>query len=424
MCILFGFSAKAEKSEQDSLIVSVITCEPGREIYELCGHGAIRVRGMMNGAPIDSVWNYGIFDFAQPNFVYRFVKGETDYRVAGYPFKWFMPEYVEAGRGVTEQDLALSQKEAKRVLGLLRVNTLPGNRVYRYNYVRDNCATRITNILDAATERRIIYPDSINYGTFRKEMRAYHKAYPWYQFGIDLALGSGLDQSITGREEMFVPVEMMRKNAYAKFEDGSPLVRETRILNPDSGHAVDAPTPWYLTPIAIAVLILLISLTIAIVEIKKGRVFRIVYSLWYGVCGLAGCLVSFLVFISEHEATSPNLLIIWLNPLQLIFAITIWSRKLRWLNIGLAWYNIITMVCMLLVWAFQGQSANIAFFPLMGVTLVLAVAYALVGAQKGNNIYNEKNRIFGAGEYSRDKRGGTSRNPNRRRAQARGGHRG
>ena len=89
MCILFGFSAKADRSEQDSLIVSVITCQPGREIYELCGHEAIRVRGIMNGVPMDSVWNYGIFDFAQPNFVYRFVKGETDYRVAGYPFSWF-----------------------------------------------------------------------------------------------------------------------------------------------------------------------------------------------------------------------------------------------------------------------------------------------------------------------------------------------
>lgn len=424
MCILFGFSAKAEKSEQDSLIVSVITCQPGREIYELCGHEAIRVRGMMNGAPIDSVWNYGIFDFNQTNFVYRFLKGETDYRVAGYPFQWFMPEYVDAGRGVTEQDLALTQKEAKKVLGLLRVNSLPENSVYRYNYVRDNCATRIINIIDSASERRIIYPDSINYGTFRKEMRAYHKAYPWYQFGIDLALGSGLDRSITGREEMFVPVEMMRKSAYAKFEDGVPLVRETRILSPDSGNAVDDPTPWYFTPLAVSVLLLILSLAVALFEIKKGRIFRLAYCLWFGVCGLAGCLVTFLVFISEHEATSPNLLIIWLNPLQLIFAITVWSRKLRWLNIALAWYNIITMGCLLLVWMFQGQSADIAFFPLMGVTLVLAAAYALVGTPKGNVYNNEKNRIFGAGEYSRDKRGGTSRNPSRRRAQARGGNRG
>ncbi len=33
---------------------------------------AIRVRG--DG--IDSVWNYGTFDFTAPNFLYRFVKGD------------------------------------------------------------------------------------------------------------------------------------------------------------------------------------------------------------------------------------------------------------------------------------------------------------------------------------------------------------
>ena len=74
-------------SSVKDLTVSLITCYPGEEIYELCGHSAIRVRG----EGIDSVWNYGIFDFNQPNFVYRFVKGETDYKGASYPFRYFMP---------------------------------------------------------------------------------------------------------------------------------------------------------------------------------------------------------------------------------------------------------------------------------------------------------------------------------------------
>jgi len=59
----------------DSLRVSFITCYPGPEIYELYGHEAIRIRSNT----MDSVWNFGIFDFREPNFVYRFVKGETDY---------------------------------------------------------------------------------------------------------------------------------------------------------------------------------------------------------------------------------------------------------------------------------------------------------------------------------------------------------
>ena len=125
---------RSPEAMADSLTVSLVTCWPGEEIYELCGHEAIRVRGMGR----DSVWNYGIFDFREPNFVYRFVKGETDYMVAGYPFEWFLPEYVAGGRKVVEQDLDLTQEEARRVLAMLQNGALPQNRRYRYNYVKNN----------------------------------------------------------------------------------------------------------------------------------------------------------------------------------------------------------------------------------------------------------------------------------------------
>lgn len=426
LCVLFGLPAFAVKSEQDSLIVSVITCDPGREIYELCGHEAIRIRGNVDGMPIDSVWNYGEFDFKQPNFVYRFVKGETDYQVGGYPFLWFIPEYVHNGRGVTEQVLNLNQAEARKMLDLLRVNALPQNRKYRYNYVRNNCATKIVDLIDSVSERWVIYPDSIHYGTFRNEMRHYHKGYPWYQFGIDLALGSGIDIPINGREEMFVPVEMRRKVSHAKFDDGEPLVKSEILLSADSGNAVDPPTPWYLTPLTVALALLLITAIIFAVEVKKKRIFRWIYTLWFGICGLAGCLVTFLVLISEHEATSPNVLLIWLNPLQLILAVCIWSRKLRVLNLAVAWYNIVAIGSLLIVWPMQSQSGNIAFFPLMGVTILLAIAYALVKPNKKNSIYNynEKNCINGAGRNGGDKRRSSGSQSSRRRTQTRGGNRG
>ena len=113
-------------SEDDDLTISLITCYPGSEIYELCGHSAVRVRGK----GIDSVWNYGIFDFNQPNFVYRFVKGETDYRGASYPFRWFLPEYIQSGRRVIEQDINFTPEEAQLMLQLLRQSVLPENAVY------------------------------------------------------------------------------------------------------------------------------------------------------------------------------------------------------------------------------------------------------------------------------------------------------
>ncbi len=400
--------------------MSLITCSPGPEIYELCGHEAVRVRGVMGGVPMDSVWNYGVFDFNEPNFVYRFVKGETDYCLAGYPFAWFMPEYVEAGREVTEQDLNLTQEEARKMLGLLREESLPENCKYRYNYVKDNCATRIVWRLDSAASQRVIYPDAVRYGTFREEMRSYHRNYPWYQFGIDLALGGGLDRPVRGRDEMFVPVEMMQKAGGAHFEDGRPFVRETRVLSAKRGEPVLPATPWYLTPMATGVYLLSLSLLICGLQAWRRTILKAVYTIWFGICGIAGCVVFFLVFVSEHEATSPNLLLIWLNPLQLVFAACVLSRKLRHVASAMAWYNMIAVGSLLILWPFQAQSANPAFFPMMGTTVVLAIAYALIAAR--NRKENEKNSNYGAMRSGHDERGGAGGSRRHGTSKARRGH--
>lgn len=117
--------------------ISLITCGPGKNIYELEGHTALRVR--YKGS--DIAVNYGLFDFAAPNFVYRFVKGETDYMVGAAPYEYFLTQYRRDGRDVWEQPLNLSAESAFRLVSLLDENLQPENRVYRYNYVKDNCAT-------------------------------------------------------------------------------------------------------------------------------------------------------------------------------------------------------------------------------------------------------------------------------------------
>lgn len=364
----------ADSFDPSSITVSLITCYPGPEIYELCGHSAIRVRG----AGIDSVWNYGIFDFNQPNFVYRFVKGETDYRGASYPFRWFLPEYVKSGRRVVEQDLNLTPDEAKNLLKILRKSVLPENAVYRYNYIKDNCSLRILNAMDSATEIKIIYPDSIRYGTYRNEMRAYHEKYPWYQFGIDLALGSGLDQKTSNREEMFVPMEVMRNAESAHFEDGRPLVKATRVLSPGKGDVTLPPTPWYLAPIFWAWLLTLGIACVVAWNIMNQKLWTPIYAVWFVMLGLSGCLVAFLVFISVHESTSPNVLIFWLNPFQLLFAFSIGLRKLKVLSLTLAYYNIAAVGVLLIITPFIRQSFNPAFYPLMLATFALACSYAII----------------------------------------------
>lgn len=382
LVILFLAFPSVATQKRDSIVVSLLTAWPGPEVYQLCGHSAIRIRG----AEVDSVWNYGVFDFDEPNFVYRFVKGETDYMLVGYPTMWFMPEYLSEGRKVLEQDLNLTQDEAWKLRSLLQTEALPQNRTYRYNYVKDNCATRITDRLAQATDARLIFPDTIAYGTFRREMRAFHRDYPWYQFGIDLALGSGLDRELRANEEMFVPTVMSDRYAKATLSDGRRLVSDTRQLTPDSGHATMPPTPWYLTPNFWSAICFILMAAFSVFMAWKRRILRWLYCLWFALIGLGGCIIAFLVFASDHEATSPNMLLLWLNPLQLIVAVCVWWPRTHWPVDIMAWYNIVVLGILLIIWPFQLQSANPAFFPLMGATLALSIVYAILDYKQSYNI--------------------------------------
>ena len=365
------------------LQVSLITCWPGPEVYELCGHEAIRIRGIdEKGAAMDSVWNYGVFDFNAPNFVYRFVKGETDYMLEAYPFKWFLPQYMMRGSKVLEQDLNLTPAETATLRRLLQVNALPQHRVYRYNYVRDNCSTRVADMIgNAVAPLKISYPDSVSFPSFRNAMRFYHRNYPWYQFGIDLALGSGIDLPISSRDELFSPILLEEKMGSARLSDGRPLVKTTTTLVEGREGAVLPPTPWWRTPLFASLLALLLSI-IAFIDMLRTSSIRKCEKIWmcvfFSLLGLAGCVVWFLVFISTHDSTSPNLLFLWANPLQLVIAACLWWRHTRPAAAAMAVCNLVVLIILICAWPLQNQVANPSIFPLWGATLMLSAAYAII----------------------------------------------
>ena len=279
---------------------------------------------------------------------------------------------------MVEQNLNFTPQEVKVLRALLQLNALPQNRFYRYNYVRDNCSTRIVDIIDAAVEpRRIVYPDSTDFGSFRGAMRYYHKNYPWYQFGIDLALGGGIDLPISTREELFAPLIFEQKAANAHFDDGAPLISSTDVLY-DGRDCILPPTPWYLTPMAASLLVMAVSLCISFYQWKRGRIIKWWNTLFFSLLGLGGCVVWFLVFCSSHDSTSPNLLSLWLNPLQFVMAICIWWRHTRAAALGMSVVNLIVLVTLTAVWPLQVQSANPAVFPLWAATFALSLSYAMV----------------------------------------------
>ncbi len=82
---------------------------PGEEIYSLFGHTAIRYENPSQG--IDVVFNYGLFSFNTPNFIFRFSLGETDYQLGATDYERFAAEYAFFGRSVWQQTLNLTDEE-------------------------------------------------------------------------------------------------------------------------------------------------------------------------------------------------------------------------------------------------------------------------------------------------------------------------
>ncbi len=365
------------------ITVSLLTCAPGSDIYELEGHTGLRLQS----SSFDFVVNWGLFDFDSPGFVYRFVKGETDYMVGASSTDIFLAHYARFGRSVTQQTLNLDSLQAARVYSLV-ATALQGDPRYRYNYVKDNCALRPLRLL-----RKALAPDSLLLGpsglsdrdgaTFRRAMAFYHSHYPWYQFGIDLALGSGIDKPLSSDQIAFAPVALETMMAGARIEAPSgasvPAVSATvQLVAGQPGGVVLPATPWYLTPMVAAILLMLLSAFFTWADMVRRIVTRWFDALLFGLYGLAGCLLAFLVLVSVHEATSPNWLLLWLNPFCLLVTILIWSPAGRRFLLYYHYANLAALLALCILMPAMNQTANLAFIPLVIADAMRSLSYIYV----------------------------------------------
>lgn len=370
--IAFIQNAPAQSSDT---VVSFVNFYPGQDIYELEGHSALRITSPEG----DFAVSYGTYDFEQPNFVYRFVKGETDYWVTVVPWQYMFNSYYRAGRRIVENRIDLSPEQKQRLISLIKTNLQPENRTYRYNYVKDNCATRPLGIVELALGDSIILgkaPDGLDgEESFRSIMRHYHRNYPWYQFGIDLALGRGIDYIIDNREKAFAPVVLDNQLQDATV-NGKKIVVSSEVINDVAAdNAVLPPTPWYATPLFISWLLFALIALATARDLRCRKVTRWIDAALFAVFGLAGLLITFLVFISVHEATSPNILLLWLNPFCFIPTIFIWINRCRLIIFSYQIVNFVALIILASLWIAGYQAVNYAFIPLVLCDAIRSASY-------------------------------------------------
>ena len=366
--------------EEDSVHVSLVTFYPGSEPHNIWGHSEIRV----TQGPVDLYFNYGVFDFQAPAFMWRFMLGKTDYLCQPVP-----RAYATLGmenRRMVEQELNLPQERAIMMRDFLWNNAQPENRTYRYKFLSDNCSTRPRDIIEMAAGEGLQYPamDDTTV-TYRDILAHYCRNYAWERFGIDLVLGWDLDTVLDQRATMFIPMILMDAVAGATITSGDetiPLVKATTVpIDKSTEGNVRPPTPWYFSPLTVALLVLALTLLISCRDWRRRDVSRWFDTLLFTIGGLAGCILFFLVFFSTHEATSPNINIVWLHPLLLLLAVLPWFKKTRTASRWLHALNALIVALLMLAWPWQPQVGNIAFFPLMTALVMRSAINVLLGSQ-------------------------------------------
>ena len=372
---LILFSAFILKAQQltfsDSAVVSMITCSPGEEVYEKFGHSAIRIKDTRKG--IDVVFNYGIFSFETENFYYKFIKGETDYQLGVYDTGNFLASYAQRKSLVWEQIINLNPTEKKNIIKNLLKNYEPENRVYRYNFIFDNCATRPKDKVLGAINGYVKFEVNTEAKTYRQWIGAYVGNDTWLKFGIDLLFGVDADKPASLNESMFLPEELMNgfQNAqiHSPIDQSRRLVLDKKILIDKVGIG-ETNNQWSLKPFDFTLVLLLLGFALTILDYFRHHHTKLFDSVLLITTGLGGVLIFYMMLFSTHPLVKSNLNILWMNPLNLILGIVMWFPKLR---IPVFFYeilNILLLIGGLFSFAISAQVFNLAAFPLI-VLLVL-----------------------------------------------------
>ncbi|UII33475.1 DUF4105 domain-containing protein [Fulvivirga ulvae] len=354
--------------------IHILTCGPYQgELYSAFGHSAIRVKDPRKG--YDILYNYGVFDFDQPNFYLNFARGHLNYKLGVTEYRNFRDYYIYYNRYIHEQVLNLSHQQKQELFDFLQWNALPENQYYLYDYFYDNCATRVRDALVMAFGDSVQFDGSYintNY-TIRGLTDLYLKQQPWGDLGIDICLGLPMDKVAAPYEYMFLPDYIEKGFNQATIVRAGkrvPLVKKT-IVTYDSTLEEDQAS--VVTPFTLFIILLVIGSMVTYFGFRKGKLYAGFDAILFSVTGLIGWLLLLLWLATDHRAAAGNLNLLWAIPLHFPVALLLIIRK-RPLFLK-RYFNVIWILSILLLisWAFLPQQLHYALIPF--VMLISLRAY-------------------------------------------------
>ncbi|MGH2645957.1 MAG: DUF4105 domain-containing protein, partial [Ginsengibacter sp.] len=314
LVLLFLFPLKIfAQNDSCHLRISILTCAPGEELYSTFGHSAIRVTDSVTNN--DIVYNYGTFNFEEPGFYTKFIRGKLSFYLSPDDFESFISEYVEEKRDITEQVLNLTCAEKYNIVMLLQTNMMAENRTYKYDFTFDNCTTRLRDLLEKAADSSIHFGNILtSKKTFRDLIYEYlnKNDKQWSKLGIDILLGRRMDVEMKPLEVMFLP-DYLLKAFDSTTIDSRPLVsKKQKILELDIPPVTinNFTHPLFIFSILLVAVILLSFSKNTFIK----RLLVAFDGFMFFITGLLGILLIFMWLGTDHFMCKDNFNLLWAWP--------------------------------------------------------------------------------------------------------------
>ena len=360
--------------------ISIVTAGPGEALYEKFGHAAIR--GKDSVLNLDLIYNYGVFDFNQPNFLLNFADGKMYYVLARYDFKYFLSSYKKDKRWLKQQVLNLNKTEKQQLFLYLENNARIENATYPYDPFFNNCASKLKDITTVILKENVVLNSEKikDKSTLRELMNQEITWNTWGNFGINLITGRILDQERNQLEYTYLPDYLFKTIKHGKIKRDHNIInlvkREDVLLDFDE---ISNNTKLF-NPLAFFTLLLLIVALITIKDIKNQKRTKWLDFIIFFFTGIVGLILTYFWFFSSHKTAPNNYNVLWafLPNLIVAFIVTKAIAK-KWLQK----YLIIILICLTIIpilWICELQIFPITAIPillLLGIRYLFLFKYAI-----------------------------------------------
>ena len=352
--------------------IKVITCGPGQdELYSAFGHSAFRVTDPQSG--IDWIYNYGVFDFDQPNFYLNFARGYLYYMLGKHDYDPFFSYYKWKNRSVTEQTLNLDLEQRQALFEFLEWNSLPENKTYRYDYFYDNCATKIRDVLGVE-----VFPEMVEFdGRYVEEPKSirdltddYLTFQPWGDLGIDICLGLPMDKEATAEMYMFLPDYIERSFQHSSIQSKNGEVKPLVMETVKSFEAEESEIKQSVfTPVNVFFSFAALVMVMTLIGIFRNRHCRIFDAIYFLLMSFMALFLLGLWLLTDHSAAAWNFNLLWAWPPYVIGFFFLLSRndeRIKRFFYVHFWFA----AAVVALWYFLPQQMNMALLPFALINLM------------------------------------------------------